>query len=103
MVRKFSLYRSSANYIIFLHHHLCARDVRVVPLDLLVVRAFQVRANTLLVVHSLRTKYIRPDYPWIFGRDTQAARITVVDNREPFFNSTDPQRISAFGLLSCPG
>jgi hypothetical protein len=26
-----------------------------------------------------------------------------VDNCEPFFNSTDPQRTSAFGLLSCPG
>src|ERR1035437_9876956 len=40
----------SANYVVFLHHHLCTLDVRVVPLDLLVIRAFQVRANTLLVV-----------------------------------------------------
>jgi hypothetical protein len=45
MAGKFSLYRPSANYVVFLHHHLCARDVRVVPLDLLVIGTFQVRAN----------------------------------------------------------
>jgi hypothetical protein len=40
----------SANYVVFLNHRLCARDVCVVPLNLLVIRAFQVRANTLFVV-----------------------------------------------------